>query len=604
MADYDVIIIGAGAGGPVVAKELAEQELRVLHLEAGPYHRDPERDWTHSEFDMTNPVHGTFRWGPSDRSRPWWVRRMVDAGLITQIAGVGGTTLHYFGNCPRAYPLAVERGGWPMPYEELIPYYERVEAILPVLRDPRVSPKEAWALYGAQRVGLPEIPGRDVHRAGWRPQYNAILPPGLWGEGTGCTQCGHCFEGCMHPHGATLEQLAKRSTNVSYVPLAAQHPGYQLVTDAFATRILTGERDGGVVATGVEWRDVRTGETHSASAEVVVLAAGCIESPRLWLNSGLPNSHDAVGRYLTLHWFDFVTGIFDHPTHPYIGQNSQGRVDVPGLGGLETVGLNPGKFAFGVYTFSHSWGADPVPDDAPWDTQGHLVGAALREAMEAYDRSVTLLVLTDDEIHPDNRVYLADDWPADEHGPVPKVQYTPTPESDRRRTELAKLAAQILRAAGARRVHRADWPPLYLHMQSSMRMGRDPATSVVDANQEAHEVKRLFICDASSLPDGLGGPNPTLTVQMFATRTAEYIATHYFGRDPFVREGRGRTTPAGAPEALRTPPPPSGAPLPATGGGAAAAGALAAAAVALRRVGAARGHPADGSEGGAPPRGG
>jgi hypothetical protein len=112
-------------------------------------------------------------------------------------------------------------------------------------------------------------------------------------------------------------------------------------------------------------------------------------------------------------------------------------------------------------------------------------------------------------------------------------------------------------------VHRADWPPLYLHMQSSMRMGRDPGNSVVDANQESWEVKRLFVTDASSLPDGLGGPNPTLTVQMFATKTVEHIATTYFGRDPFVLQGAGVTHPAGFP------PPASAAPDAALAGAAA-----------------------------------
>jgi choline dehydrogenase-like flavoprotein len=583
MADYDVIIIGAGAGGPVAAKELAEQELTVLHLEAGPDDRVPDEAWTHSEVDMTNVVHGRFRWGPGDRTRPWWVRRMEDSGLISQIAGVGGTTLHYFGNSPRAYPLAVERGDWPMSYEDLIPYYERVEAILPVSQDPRLPTKEQWAFHGAEKIGLTEITGRDVHRAGWRPQPNAILPPGYFGAGTGCTQCGHCYEGCMHPHDVPIERIAKRSTNVSYVPLAREHAGYTLVADAFATEIITDQRDGGEVATGVRWRDAGTGENHEASASVVILAAGCIESPRLWLNSQLPNSHDAVGRRLTLHWFDFVTGIFDHPIRPYVGQNSQGRIEFPGTGFLETVGLNPGKTAFGAYTFSQSWGGDENSADDPWDTRGHLVGDAHRDVMDNYENSLTFLVVTDDEMHPDNRVWLADDWPDDEHGPVPKVRYVPTAESDRRRDELARNAADILRAAGARRVHRADWPPLYLHMQSSMRMGRDPSTSVVDGDQQAHEVRNLYITDASSLPDGLGGPNPALTTQMFATRTAERIAVEHFGRDPFAREGRGRVEPAGSPPPPVVAPPEGGSgTLPTTGGGAATAAAAAVIAAGLR----------------------
>ena len=543
MADYEVIIIGAGGGGPVVAKELAEQGLKVLQLEAGPHHANVDDAFEHSEYDMTNPVSGVFRWGPADRERGPWVRRLVGPGLVAQIAGVGGTTLHYFANSPRTYPLAVGRGDWPMTYRSLIPYYERVESILPAIRDPRLPTKDAWALYGAHKMGLEEIPGRNVRRSGWRPQYNAILPPGYAGPGTGCSQCGHCYEGCNHPHGTRLTRRAKRSTNVSYVPLARRHSNYKLVPNAFATRILTEERKGKTVATGVRWRDTMTEEEQEASAKVVVLSAGCIESPRLWLNSELPNSNDAVGRYLTTHWFDFVSGTFDHPIHPHVGQNSQSRIEFPGLGCLETVGLNPGKTAFGCYTFSRSWGGDET--DGPWDTQGHLVGPALQEKLDAYDRTLTLLVLTDDETAPENRVTLADDWPADEHGAVPKVAYTPTERSDRRRTELARKATEILRAAGAKTVHRADWPVLYLHLQSSMRMGREPEGSVVNGHQESWEVKRLFICDASSLPDALGGPNPTLTTQMFATRTAEYIAKRYFGRDPFVKEGEGVTKPAG-----------------------------------------------------------
>ena len=548
MPDYDVIIIGAGAGGPVVAKELVEQGLKVLQLEAGAWHENLEKDFQHSEADMTNPVSGVFRWGPSDRSRGPWVRRMVGPGLITQVAGVGGTTLHYFANSPRTFPLAVKRGRWPMSYRSLIPYYERVESILPVIRDPRLPTKDAWALYGANKIGLNEVRGADVHEAGWRPQPNAVLPPGYAGPGTGCTQCGHCYEGCMHPHNVPVAQRAKRGTNVSYIPIAAKHRNYKLVSNAFATRILTGTQGDHTVATGVHWRDVVSGEEDEATAKIVVLAGGCVESPRLWLNSQLPNTNDAVGRYLTIHWFDFVTGIFDHPIHPYVGQNSQSRVDFPGLGMLETVGLNPGKEAFGAYTFSNSWGADDNSKDQPWDTRGHLVGDALKNAMLNYDKSLNFLVVTDDQIHPENRVMLADDWPADENGKVPKVQYTPTAMSDRRRDQLAIHAGEILRAAGAKSVHRADWPPLYLHMQSSMRMGRKPENSVVDQHQESWEVKRLFVCDASSLPDAIGGPNPTLTTFMFATRTAEYIATHYFKRDPFVKAGHGQTTPAGFPK--------------------------------------------------------
>src|SRR5438309_6131331 len=90
----DVVIIGAGGGGPVVAKELAERGVGVLMLEAGPW-LDPDRDFTRLEDDMSSIVDGRLRWGPADRSRPPWVRRRDGAGLILQAAGVGGTTLHF-----------------------------------------------------------------------------------------------------------------------------------------------------------------------------------------------------------------------------------------------------------------------------------------------------------------------------------------------------------------------------------------------------------------------------------------------------------------------------------------------------------------------------
>lgn len=134
---------------------------------------------------------------------------------------------------------------------------------------------------------------------------------------------------------------------------------------------------------------------------------------------------------------------------------------------------------------------------------------------------------TDDEGHPDNRVTLADDWPADEHGAVPRVAYRPTPRSKDRQDWLARKAAAILRAAGAHRIHRANFPrALLTHLMGTMRMGRDPGSSVVGPTGEAYLVDGLYVGDSSILPNGLGGPNPTLTVQALATRTADQILLH------------------------------------------------------------------------------
>jgi len=101
----DVIIVGAGAGGPVVAAELAGRGLDVLLLEAGAHATRPGEVWSHFEDDANNPLTGYFRFGPSARSERAWFRELPQNSFIWQSAGVGGTTLHYYGNCPRPIPV-------------------------------------------------------------------------------------------------------------------------------------------------------------------------------------------------------------------------------------------------------------------------------------------------------------------------------------------------------------------------------------------------------------------------------------------------------------------------------------------------------------------
>jgi choline dehydrogenase-like flavoprotein len=135
-----------------------------------------------------------------------------------------------------------------------------------------------------------------------------------------------------------------------------------------------------------------------------------------------------------------------------------------------------------------------------------------------------------------NRV-VRSSLPGDEQGPIPKVIFKQRQRTARtlaNREYCADQASRLMRAAGAKKVIRMDWPPLILHVQSTMRMGSDPADSVLDANAEARFVERLFISSNSALANGLGGPNPTLTTQALATRTAEKIMGKYFDGEPWV----------------------------------------------------------------------
>jgi choline dehydrogenase-like flavoprotein len=564
----DVIVVGAGGGGPVVAKELAARGLDVLVLEAGARNAHPAKEWRHLENDANNPVDGYFRFGPSDRSKPAWLRELPQNSFLWQVSGVGGTTLHYYGNSPRAVP-GVFRGyrgrdrqaydrahEFPFSYRSFIPYYEWVEHTLPV-QTAAMGAKEEAFLHAAAKMGLPHQRGKDITRNAHRPQENAILQPHgtagrtgdprklVYPKARGCTFCGFCFQGCYEPRGAPRNLAAKRSTDNSYVPMALTADAWsregkrvELVADAFVTRI---ESDG-EVARGVTWRDVNTGEEKTEDAKVVVMAAGCTETPRLWLNSGLPNPNDWVGRGYTDHHFDWLIGVLPRYTGSSKGPGSAARCDFPGRGGLENVGLPPALQAFSA-TFSDAGIAGHYDNDvgigkAGAKTLGRVLGKDLRRLITDVDRILNVLVITDDDVEPQNRVTLSSELPADENGPVARVEFQQRARSARTRRNreyLARKAARLLKAAGAKEIHRIGWAPLILHVQSTMRMGHDAGDSVLDPSGEARFVKRLFVADNSALPNALGGPNPTLTTQALATRTAERIFTRYFDGDPWVK---------------------------------------------------------------------
>ncbi len=566
----DVIVVGAGGGGAVVAKELAERGLDVLLLEAGP-HADPEREWTHLENDATNPIDGFLRFGPPDRARPSWFRETSQNSLLLQVGGVGGTTQHYFANSPRAMPGAFvgydgpdktaydTEHAIPFPYAELVPYYEWVEHTLPVQTAP-MGTKEELFFRGAAAIGLPLQTGRDITRASFRPQENAILQPGgnaglasdaaklRHPDASGCTFCGSCFQGCLEPRLAPRNLKAKRSTDNSYAPMALTVGVWKkggksvtLVTDAFVTRISTATEAGALVAKGVQWRVSATGERHAEDARVVVLAAGSVEDPRLWFNSDLPNPNDWIGRGLTDHFLELVTGVFPTYTGSSKGPASAARTDFPGAGALIQVGLPPAVQAVALTMSDHGvQGAytNGLNATGAWDGRaGRLLGPALREVVENVDHLVNILILTDDDVEADNRIQLSALMPADEHGPVAKVtvrQRNRSARTLRNREFLANQAARIIRGAGADKVFRIGWPPVVLHIHSTMRMGHRESDSVLTGDAETRAVKRLFVADNSALPNALGGPNPTLTTQAIATRTAEKIFGRYFGGDPWV----------------------------------------------------------------------
>jgi len=564
---YDAVVVGAGGDGPVAAWTLADAGLSVLVLEAGPFHGNeqwPEpheepggeasssvedlsgelldEQFTTREFEMIDRL----VFGPADHERGFWFRKFPGDGAILQCAGVGGTTLHYTGCHPRAYPAAIdEQGHWPIDYEELLPYYREVEAMCEVAPAP-VTAKEELFFRGAANAGWELVEDLNVTEPGYRPQPNAIRQPderlhvdaGYDGDFRypgveGDTLALGNIAGNPHPRGAPFEEKAKRASNVSFVPAALRTGNVTIRPNAFVTEVLTETPLGDEpTATGVRFRDTWSGTRERVDAEVVVLAAGAVETPRLWLNADLP-ANEWVGRGMTIHFGDNVMGLFDaddlegtigkRTVDQHEGQDIAARFDYPGLGMLQTVGTTPGVGAilgFGSSASGFAFRNDP--EGAPWDTVGRLAGTELKRTLSGYRRMLQILVVSDDRPHRPNGV-SAVGGVEDEHGPVPLVNYEPSEGDRKRRDRLAEIAAEILREAGASHVHRSDSPPTALHIHSTMAMGK-----VVDEACEAYDVDRLFVADHSALSNGVGGANPTNTGQALAARTGERIVERYF----------------------------------------------------------------------------
>jgi choline dehydrogenase-like flavoprotein len=477
----DVCVIGTGAGGAVLASELAEAGRSVIMLEKGGYHT--RKAFTQSEQDMMPLL---FEEGGA--------RTTKDGGIsVLHGSTVGGSTTVNWAICFDPPPAILDdwasnHGIDRIRLEDLRPSLAKVRRILNVQPIPPEAVPENGRLLleGAEKLGM----------KGGVFEHNR----------TQCLNSGFCILGCSYDR--------KQSMLVTYVPRAI-HFGARLLPRAEAK---TFDRDGDrITAVRGTLTDPQTGNQYAfrVRAKVFSVSGGAVSTPTLLKQNGLGNSH--VGRNLTLHPTTAAVGLFDHPVRAFSGIHFTTYVsDLEPEGILiESVFAYPGLMGSNLFR----WGQSAV------------------ETMAQYDRMAAAIVL----LHDDGRGTVeVDRWglPEIDYWVNAKDQ-----AKFRRglkalaRIYLAAGAREVLvphaegfvitREADLAHIDRMPIEPNRMavfsaHQMGTAAMGSDPDHSATDSWGRLHELQNLFVCDSSLFPTSLG-VNPQLTTAALGDRTARYL---------------------------------------------------------------------------------
>ena len=559
LAATDVVVIGLGAAGGVAVLPLAQAGLKVVGLEAGGWLgprdfapdevRNSNRNWPQSVQKCANEA-------PT-------VRASADATAVQgghpMMNAVGGTSMHYWAQSWRLNPWDFQvvsatraRYGsdripagstiedWPLSYDELEPFYDRVEYTVGVsgqAGNVRGRINKAGNIFeGARQREYPMGPLRSspftemmsgaAGRLGWNPfQGPAAITSEVYDGRPPCQYHGHCNGGGCHVR-------SKSSTAFTTIPKAMATGNLDVVTFARVSRIHVDENGR---TTGVEY--VKGNETYFQPASVVLLASYTYENVRLLLLSksaafpnGLSNNHGQVGRhYMSHHQGAPVTALFPHDLNNWYGLPAQGvavdewaddnfdhgELDFIGGANLWVYTDRRPISAAKMSTFSETsrnWGSD-------WKT---FVMANADRSNSAYLQKTTLP-------YEDNYLDL-DPGVTDPYGD-PVIRITARyHENELRAAAFAQdKMEQWYREAGAIRIIRSglgNSMSATTHAYGGTRMGTNPDTNVVDQWGFSHEVGNLGVLGASVMGSS-GARNPTLTVQALSWRTAEHLADNW-----------------------------------------------------------------------------
>ena len=511
MDDYDVIIIGTGAGGGTLARHLAPSGQRILLLERGDWLPREPQNWLAQDVFVDNRYVSPDTWyDPSGKAFQPQIHYFV--GGATKLYGAAlyrlrkedfGELQHHDGISP----------AWPISYDEIEPYYTQAEKLYEVHgargEDPTEPPASAPYPFPAvsHEPRIQQL-SDDLAAAGFHP-FHAPCGIRLAEKDmphSACVRCQNCDGFPCAVHG-------KSDAEVLGVRPALEHPNVTLLTNSTVVKLETDEAGTAVTEVVVE----RDGGTERYAGGIVVLACGAANTAKLLLLSandrhpnGLANGSDQVGRNYMFHNSSAVLAL-SRDENPTIFQ--------------KTLGLN--DFYFGSDDFEYPLGniqmvgksqAPMFRGEKPGETKLAPQWTLERVARHAVD----FWLSTEDLPRPENRVTV-------DRGGKLTLSYTATnDESKKRLHEKLKAMLGRLRMEPDHLFHRFaymsnDIPVAGVaHQAGTCRFGTDRATSVLDADCRAHELDNLYVADTSVFPS-IGAVNPALTAMANALRVGDRV---------------------------------------------------------------------------------
>ena len=558
---YDAIIVGSGAGGGMATYILANAGLKVCLIEAGPMY-DPAID----SLQMKNPWESPRR-GASTKFRPFgdfdgcyngWE---IEGEPYTQAEGsdwawfrarmMGGRTNHWgrislrFG--PKDFKGKSEDGlgdDWPIGYDDVKPYYDRVDRLLGVfgsmeglvdepdgifLPPPKARLHELFIKRAATNIGIPVIPSRL-----------SILTKKINEERGSCFYCKQCGRSC--------KVYADFSSSSCLVIPALKTGNVDLVTDAMVREVLTNKEG---LATGVSYVHKTDNQEYQVKGKTVILAASACESARLLLNSksprhpnGLANTSDVVGKYLHdstgADMGGIIPELFDrkrynedgvgglHVYTPWWLDNK--KLDFPRGYHIEYGG------GFGMPLYGFNWGIENL--NGTYKIKGKQkeaggYGASLKEDYRYFFGAHVGMAGRGGAVACEDNYCEIDPGVVDKYG-IPVLRFN-TKYSDyeiKQAKHMKETFSEILHSMGAVITWGGDdgpennyglhAPGKIIHEAGTIRMGNNPKKSALNKWAQAHDCKNLFNVDGGMFVSQ-GDKNITWTILALALRTSEYI---------------------------------------------------------------------------------